>query len=91
MVLRLGEPNMALADNLELHNTKGPAKANRLSLLLARLEGTEDHGVLMDAIRSDMRHVAITKALRTEYGNDVVTDTSVREYRLRMNREVTGL
>lgn len=82
---------MALADNLALHHTKGPAKANRVQMLLSRLEGTPDHGVLMDALRSEMRNVAITKALRTEYGNDVVTDTSVREYRLRMNREVTGL
>lgn len=82
---------MALADNLALHRTKGPAKANRVELLLASLEGTEDHGVLMDALRSDMRNVAITKALRTEYGHDAVTDTSVREYRQRFNREVTGL
>lgn len=80
---------MALADKLQAHAGTGPATANRVKLLLDHLEDTPDHQVLLDALYSPMRNVALTKALRAEYGHDVVTDTSVGEYR--RSREVTGL
>lgn len=80
---------MALADTLQAHAGSGPASANRVKLLLSRIEGTPDHQVLLDALGSGMRHIELTKALRAEYGHDVVTDTSVGEYR--RNSQVNGL
>lgn len=80
---------MALADKLQAHAGTGPASANRVKLLLSRIEGTPDHQVLVDALNSPIRNVALTKALRAEYGHDVVTDTSVGEYR--RSRQVNGL
>lgn len=83
---------MALLDTLNLHTGKGPATANRVQLLLERLHGTEDHTVLHTALADPtIRHAALTKALRTEYGQDVVTNTSVRDWRQSHPAQVDGL
>ena len=81
---------MALADSLQAHIGNSPAPANRVKILLDRLEGTPDHKVLVDALNSQIRNIALTRALRAEYGHDVVTETSVGEYR-RSTRQVNGL
>lgn len=80
---------VTLSDTLQQLEGSGPAKENRVATLLRRLEGTEDHDVLVASLRNG-RPSILTKALRIEYGHDVVTDTSVREYQVK-NREVSGL
>lgn len=83
---------MALIDTLNLHTGRGPAMANRVKLLLERLADSPDHAVLLAALYNpSIRHAALTKALHAEYGQNVVTATSVRDYRERHMTQVDGL
>ena len=85
---------MALSDSLaELAGT-GPATKNRVTILLDRLkeEGSDDFTILLDALGNpSLRSATLTKALRKEYGHDIVKDSSVTEYRRSRNSQVTGL
>ena len=85
---------MALVDALNELAGTGPAQRNRVAILLDRLdsENPGDAAALREALRNKtVRHAAITAALKSEYGHRIVTDTSVREYRINMDRQVTGL
>jgi hypothetical protein len=83
---------VALLDTLNLHTGKGPAMANRVKLLLERLADSDDHATLLAALYDpSIRHASLTKALQAEYGQAVVTATSVRDYRERHLTQVDGL
>lgn len=85
---------MALLDRLQELQGSGPAKRNRVAILLDKLdaENPEDAAALREALNNrSVRHAAITAALKYEYGDKAVTDTSVREYRINMGRQVNGL
>jgi hypothetical protein len=83
---------MALLDTLNMHTGKGPAITNRVKILLEKLADSEDHATLLAALHdSSIRNAALTKALRAEYGSNAVTDSSVREYRVKHMAQVDGL
>ena len=84
---------MALADTVTELIGSGPAKENRVKLLLKRLEGTDDRDTLVQLLRdASVTSAFITRVLRKEYGDDVVNSTSVALYRRDyLPREVTGL
>lgn len=83
---------MALLDTLNELAGTGPSTRNRVEILLDTLVGTEDFPVLSAALRNKQVSAAkLTKALRTEYGSDVVKDNSVAEWRRRNSTELTGL
>jgi hypothetical protein len=85
---------MALQDTLSGFTKKSPAAQNRIAALLLKLskEAPEDYDTLEAALRnSSVRPVALTRALKQEYGSDVVTDSSVSDWRSRHFSELTGL
>lgn len=84
---------MSLLDNLVAESGKSiAAPKNRVSILLDDLQGTEDHSVLVKALRDNtMTNAVLTRALRAEYGDDVVKPGSVREFRVNLLRTVDGL
>ena len=84
---------MALSDTLAAFTRTSPAASNRVDALLDRLAGTDDERVLRAALANSLvTSTAITKALRTEYGKDVVKDKTVAEWRrTNLPAEVTGL
>lgn len=84
---------MALIDSVNELMGSGPAKENRVKLLLKRLEGTEDQDTLVRLLRdASVTSAFITRVLRKEYGDDVVTNLSVASYRRdHLPREVSGL
>lgn len=84
---------MALSDTLSELSGTGPAPRNRVNILLDKLkaEGSDDYTILVDALDSGVRASVLTKALRKEYGHDVVKDSSVAEYMRHRNVQVTGL
>jgi hypothetical protein len=84
---------MALEQTLLSFTSSAPATKNRVEILLDRLAGTEDFPVLSAALRNPaaIRGAALTKALRKEYGDDVVKDFSVDDWRRKNLAEVTGL
>jgi tryptophan 2,3-dioxygenase len=85
---------MALKNTLAELSGKGPASKNRVDILLDMLlqEKPEDFTTLKAALRDpSVRAVVLTKALRAEYGHTTVNDTSVRDWRTKNQREVTGL
>ena len=84
---------MSLLDNLAAESGKSnAAPKNRVSILLDNLQGTEDHPVLVKALRDkSMTNAVLTRALRAEYGDDVVKPGSVREFRVNLLRTVDGL
>ena len=85
---------MALSDSLSELAGTGPATRNRVVILLDRLkeEGSDDYSILVDALDNrGIRSATLTKALRKEYGHDIVKDSSVTEYRRSRNAQVTGL
>lgn len=75
---------MAFVDALNKHNEVTVPRGNRVSVLLDRLakDNTEDHAALLLALTDpNIRNITITRALREEYGHDVVKYNSVAEYR----------
>lgn len=86
---------MALSDTLADLAGTGPATRNRVSILLDTLKdgGSDDYSILVEALDNRTYSSAkLTKALRTEYGHDVVKDNSVAEYRRSYGRvELRGL
>ena len=83
---------MALSDTLSELAGTGPATRNRVEILLDKLAGGDDFPVLSSALRNKgLSAAALTKALRKEYGSDVVKDNSVAEWRRRNSTELTGL
>ena len=79
---------MSLRDRL----TKTPAKANPVDALLEDLKDSEDLEVLQQALRSkSVSYIGLTRALRREYGHNVVEDNSVAEWRQTHLAEITGL
>ena len=85
---------MALLDTLSELAGTGPATRNRVSILLDQLKSDEsnDYTILLDALANRAYSSAkLTKALRTEYGHDVVKDNSVAEYRRTHTMQLTGL
>lgn len=85
---------MALHDTLSAFTQKSPATQNRIEALLDRLadEKPQDHDTLHAALRDpNVRPVALTRALRQEYGPDVVKDSSVSDWRGKNHAELTGL
>lgn len=84
---------MALSDTLNELAGSGPATRNRVNLLLDKLkeEGSDDYTILLAALDGGVRASVLTKALRKEYGHDIVKDSSVAEYRRSRNSQVTGL
>ncbi len=83
---------MALSDTLNDITRTAPAAKNRVDILLDRLEGTEDHPVLIAALTNPLiTGAALTRALRREYGNIAVKDFSVDNWRRSHNADVTGL
>lgn len=85
---------MALSDTLSELAGTGPATRNRVSILLDKLkaDGSDDYSILVDALdNKSLRSATLTKALRKEYGHDIVKDSSVTEYRRVRNIQVTGL
>jgi hypothetical protein len=83
---------MALQDTLTQITSTAPATKNRVDLLLDRLAGSADLPVLSAALRNkQIRGADLTKALRREYGADVVKDDSVSEWRRKNPAEVNGL
>ena len=86
---------MALSDTLSEFAGTGPARRNRVSILLDRLkeEGSDDYTILLDALSNSEEYSSfkLTQGLRREYGHDIVKDSSVSEYRRARNAQVTGL
>ena len=84
---------MSLLDNIlgEAGKNKVAAK-NRVALILDAIEGTEDHATLVTVL-ADKRYTnaVLTRALRTEYGENAVKSGSVREYRNNHLHTVDGL
>lgn len=79
---------MALRDRF----TKTAPRANRVDALLEELKDSEDLEVLQHALRSkSVSYIGLTKAIRAEYGHDVVEDNSVAEWRQAHLAEITGL
>lgn len=82
---------MSLAKSLEAFTQTAPATKNRVDILLETLTG-EDLGTLTGALHNKLvRGADLTKALRKEYGHDVVRDSSVGEWRRKNLSELTGL
>lgn len=82
---------MSLHDTLLDCINLAPAPKNRVEALMDTLEG-EDLETLYVALRQTaVRAAALTKALRREYGHDVVKDNSVAEWRRKHLTNVTGL
>lgn len=85
---------MALSDTLSELAGTGPARRNRVNILLDKLkeEGSDDYSILLDVLGNrQVSASTLTKALRKEYGHEVVKDSSVTEYRRHNNVSVTGL
>ena len=85
---------MALSDTLSDLAGTGPARQNRVITLLDKLkeEQSDDYTILLDALGNRLVPAAtLTKALRKEYGHDIVKDSSVTEYRRSHNVSVSGL
>lgn len=85
---------MALSDTLSELAGTGPARRNRVLSLLDNLktEQSDDYTILLDALNNTAVSASVlTKALRKEYGHEVVKDSSVTEYRRSHNSEVNGL
>jgi len=85
---------MALASTLSALAGTGPATRNRVSILLDKLksEGSDDYSILVDALDNPaVRSSVLTKALRKEYGHDVVKDSSIGDYRRSRTLNVNGL
>lgn len=86
---------MALLDTLTELSGKSPASKSRVDILLDKLilEAPEDYKTLQQALRDpSLPHHVITKSLRREYGNAVVTDSSVGEWRRKnLPTSVNGL
>jgi hypothetical protein len=85
---------MALASTLNELAGTGPARQNRVATLLDKLkeDKSDDYTILLDALGN--RHVTaatLTRALRKEYGHDIVKDSSVTEYRRSHSSEINGL
>lgn len=85
---------MALSDTLSELAGTGPARRNRVLSLLDNLktEQSDDYTILLDALNNRAVSAStLTKALRKEYGHEVVKDSSVTEYRRSHNIGLTGL
>ena len=83
---------MSLSATLSEFAGTGPAHRNRVETLLEKVAGTEDHPVLAAALRNrSISSAQLTKALRKEYGQDVVKDGSIAEWRRRNSVELNGL
>lgn len=83
---------MALQDRLAELAGKGPATKNRVDILLDELAGSDDGETLTAALNTPkITAASLTRALRTEYGQTVVTDTSVDAWRRKNLAEVNGL
>jgi len=85
---------MALQDTLASFTSTAPATKNRVDLLLEKLfeANTQDFTTLTLALHDkQIRGADLTRALRKEYGKEIVTDTSVDAWRRRNNTEVNGL
>lgn len=74
---------MALLDTLSAIKESSIAPKNRVDILLAKWEGTEDGETLLAALHNaDVSSAVITRALRQEcHARDVVTDSSVDAWR----------
>lgn len=82
-----GEIKMALAAVLAETKKTAKPKGSKIDVLLERLkaESKEDHDTLLAALNDpEIRDATLTKAVKTEYGADVLSNTSVREYRMKM-------
>lgn len=86
---------MALSDTLSELAGTGPAPRNRVLGLLDTLQAEkhDDYSILVDALdNKNISSAKLTKALRKEYGHDIVKDNSVAEYRRTHGRvELRGL
>lgn len=85
---------MSLSTTIAEISGKSVAPRNRVDILLAKWEGTEDGETLLDALNNpDITSAALTKALRREtHTHSVVKDTCVAEWRRRnASTEVNGL
>lgn len=83
---------MALADAIVAVQLSPSRNINRVELLLKKLEGTADHKVLMDSLADPyLPGAALTRAVRAEYGHDVVKDRSIDDWRRSNLRQVNGL
>lgn len=82
---------MALSDTLVSITSKAPAVKNRVDILLNSIE-LDDLRTLETALNNPLiRAVDLTRALRKEYGNDAVKDSSVSEWRKKNITDVNGL
>lgn len=83
---------MALSDALAEITPRSIATKNRVDILLEQLEGSEDHGVLLDALHnSRISSAALTRALLKEYGPQAVKELSVATWRRNNSADVNGL
>lgn len=85
---------MALAQTLSELAGTGPAPRSRVSILLDRLhaENLTDYETLLKALANKaISGATLTKALRAEYGQGIVTDSSVGDFRRTHTAELTGL
>ena len=83
---------MSLKNTLSDLVVNSAAAKNRVDILLDQLEDSEDLEVLIHALRdTNITGASLTRALRKEYGNHVVKDFSVDNWRRKNLAEITGL
>lgn len=83
---------MALSDTLSELARKSVATRNRVDILLDSLAGSDDGDTLTQVLGNPaITSATITRALRVEYGQSVVTDSSVDAWRRKNAAEVNGL
>lgn len=83
---------MALSDTLSELARKSVATRNRVDILLDSLAGSDDGDTLTQVLGNlSITSATITRALRVEYGQTVVTDSSVDAWRRKNSAEINGL